>query len=64
MTTYSVIRFYRDQSRELKATGLTLEAAQAHCSDPESSSETARSVEAKLRTRLFGPWFDGYTAED
>lgn len=41
-------------------TGLTLEEAQAHCSDPESSSRTAKSSKARARTRRYGAWFDGY----
>lgn len=42
-------------------TQLTLEEAQAHCSDPETSSRTATSSEARARTKRYGPWFDGYT---
>lgn len=65
MITYRVIRFYRDRDvNEVIAAGLALDAAQALCSDPESSSVTAVSAEAKLRTSLYGPWFDGYTAEE
>lgn len=43
------------------ATGLTLEQAQDHCKDPETSSSTASSSKAKARTRKYGRWFDGYT---
>lgn len=41
-------------------TGLSLEEAQAHCRDPESSWKTATSATARRRTRDRGPWFDGY----
>ena len=65
MTTYKIVRFYQDpdQSNEHVASGLTLEEAQAHCEDPESSSETATGDKAWLRTRFCGPWFEGYTEE-
>lgn len=59
---YKIVRMYRDHP-ELKRTikkRLTLEEAQAHCHDPETSSSTATSREAKARTAKCGPWFDGY----
>jgi hypothetical protein len=40
--------------------GLTLEQAQAHCRNPESSSRTAISSVARRRTKTSGPWFDAY----
>jgi len=48
--TYKIIRFYKDhyRNRVIKR-GLTLEEAQAHCSDP--------------KTRKEGVWFDGYAKE-
>lgn len=62
-TRYKIVRFYRDNDdlngTEIK-TGLTLAEAQAHCGDPETSSSTATSDEAKARTDAYGPWFDGY----
>jgi hypothetical protein len=60
--SYHIIRSYRDRpgrGRIIKR-GLTLEEARAHCNDPETSSSTATSSEARKRTRQFGPWFDGY----
>ena len=41
--------------------GLTLEEAQAHCSNPETSSSTCQRATNVRRTRERGEWFDGYT---
>jgi hypothetical protein len=59
---YNVIRFYRDAypRRRIIDSGLTLAEAQAHCSNPETSSSTAAGKVAKARTRRLGAWFDGY----
>lgn len=63
---YKILRFYRDQpglsNRTIKR-GLTLEEAQAHCHDPETSSKTATLARARRRTYRYGPWFDGYTED-
>lgn len=64
MTTYKIIRFFRDSARrDVIAKGLTLEQAQAHCMDPETSSSTCTSSLGQWRTERFGPWFDGWTEE-
>lgn len=61
---YTVVRGFRDSDRHtVVARGLTLEQAQAHCSDPQASSRTATGHDATARTARYGPWFDGYTAE-
>jgi hypothetical protein len=62
---YKVVRHYETASinRRVIASGLTLEQAQAHCSDPETSSETAKSKVARARTRRLGRWFDAYYSE-
>jgi len=62
MGTYKVVRFYFDRPgyRRTIRRGLTLAEAQTHCSDPETSSSTATSAEARRRTQRLGPWFDGY----
>lgn len=58
---YKIVRhFFRGGTRTIK-TGLTLEQAQAHCKDPETSSSTARKPHNRRRTQRLGPWFDGYT---
>lgn len=64
MKTYKIVRLFRDSGRSVVIkTGLTLEQAQAHCSDPETNSSTCTKKAGKQRTRRSGPWFDGYKAE-
>jgi hypothetical protein len=66
VTKYKIIRFYKDDedlNRTVVARGLTLDQAQAHCKDPETSGTTAAQAESVERTRLHGPWFDGYEQE-
>lgn len=65
MTTYKIVRFYRNAGirRRVIETGLTLAQAQAHCNDPQTSSSTATNKVARDRTRRIGPWFDGYEKE-
>lgn len=62
--TYKIVRMFRDgrNPRVIKR-GLTLDQAQAHCRDPETSSSTATSARGKRYTRLWGQWFDGYEEE-
>lgn len=58
---YKIVRYYyRSRNRRTIDRGLTLEEAQAHCKNPETSSKTATSSAAKAVTRRQGPWFDGY----
>ncbi len=59
---YKIIRHYqRGHFRHrVIETRLTLEQAQEHCRNPETSSRTATSYRARERTRRCGPWFDGY----
>jgi hypothetical protein len=46
---YKIVRFYRDDTpAEVKATGLTLEQAQAHCRRDDTHGDG---------------WFDGYEKE-
>lgn len=61
MNTYKIIRHYKHSNRKRTiARGLTLEQAQAHCHDEETSSSTCRTARAKAITARNGPWFDGY----
>ena len=60
---YKIIRSYfsdRWPSRTVTS-DLTLEEAQAHCQDPETSSRTCTKSRNTRRTRERGAWFDGYT---
>ena len=43
--------------------GLTLEQAQEHCNDKETSSQTCTNYHGKIRTKNKGSWFDGYTSQ-
>lgn len=62
--TYAVRRFYmEDSDSEVVAEGLSLDEAQEHCRDPETSSSTAKSKDALARTQERGPWFEGYEEE-
>lgn len=65
MKTFEIHRHYQSEDwvTETIETGLTLEEAQAHCSDPETSSSTCTEPENVARTEERGPWFDGYTEE-
>jgi hypothetical protein len=62
---YKIVRGYFDRQypRRTIAKGLTLEEAQAHCRDPETSSRTCRKAANVRRTRERGAWFDGYERE-
>ena len=57
---YKVIRFFFNGGKRVVKRGLTLEQAQAHCQDPETSSSTCRLAVNRRRTKQRGPWFDGY----
>lgn len=64
MTSYQITRhFQRDWQSETILTDLTLEEAQEHCSDPETSSSTCEEEDGLALTRERGNWFDGYTEE-
>jgi hypothetical protein len=59
---FQIIRYHQDSDIEsivLKTVG-TLEQAQEHCNDPETSSRTCTSRQATTYTEHNGPWFDGY----
>ena len=60
-----IIRFYSNPSipNRTVQTGLTLEQAQHHCSDPNSSYKTCTTKTGRARTKANGPWFDGYTKQ-
>jgi hypothetical protein len=59
---FQIIRYHQDSDIEsivLKTVG-TLEQAQEHCNDPETSSRTCREPAACDYTEIYGSWFDGY----
>lgn len=60
--TYDIVRFYfnRPGYAQVIKRNVSLHQARAHCSDPETSSSTARLADGLNRTRRYGPWFDGY----
>lgn len=60
MERYKIVRGYFRGGRRVIERGLTLEEAQAHCNNPETSSRTCQKAPNKARTRRMGPWFDGY----
>ena len=61
---YAIKRLYfKDSSRRYNRvikSGLTLEEAQTHCSDPETSSSTCTRADRRRITAQRGPWFDSY----
>lgn len=64
--SYKIFRSYFEDSKhptEVIVEGLTLEEAQAHCGDSETSSKTCTEAEGVARTERCGPWFDGYDEE-
>lgn len=63
MNTYKIVRSYHpaeDKPDKLIKTGLTLEEAQSHCRDPETSSNTASPETCAASP---GQWFDSYDEE-
>lgn len=63
--SYKIVRMYQDSNKPRRTIkrGLTLDQAARHCSDPETSSRTCKKAANKHRTRIHGPWFDGYSEE-
>ncbi len=57
---YEIVRFFIDGTQRVIKKGLTLEEAQEHCSDPETSSATCESSYRKRYTKKHGGWFDGF----
>jgi hypothetical protein len=61
-TKYAIYRIYATAPSKLIKSGLTLEQAQAHCKDPETSSSTCSHQTAITETDKF--WFDTYEVDD
>jgi len=57
MSTYKIVRFYRDSEHpdhhKVIDTGLSLDQAQDHCNDSDTSEHDSEGV----------LWFDGYYQE-
>ena len=72
MPTYTIKRIYEDgRSPRVIKRGVTLEKARAHCSDPETSSITAKAPRgcggnSEIIAAWHGEnmhWFDSYEEE-
>jgi len=65
LMAYKIVRMYMNAnvSNRIIARGLTLEEAQKHCKDPETSSTTCTKNTNKRRTKKYGSWFDGFMEE-
>lgn len=65
MPTYQIIRYSFDGGNRVIQTGLTLEEAQEHCADPETSSRTCsgKTADDEIINGGNTVWFDGYTEE-
>jgi hypothetical protein len=57
---YNIVRLYFKGGKRLIQARVTLAEAQAHCSDPETSSATCTHAAGRRRTRIMGLWFDAY----
>ena len=67
---YKIIRFFKHDdnsiSQRVIKRNLTLEEAQRHCQDPETSSSTCSEASIKrektaCKYKSMREWFDGYT---
>ena len=61
--TYRILRNYFHGTPRTIKRGLTLNEAQLHCSDPETSSSTCTNSVGKSRTKRLGSWFDSFTED-
>ncbi len=57
MVRYKIVRQRFNGNNTTIKKGLTLEEAQAHCQDPETSGSTCSNLSKR------GDWFDSYTEE-
>lgn len=63
MRIYKIIRYFFLRENETIFESLSLEEAQKHCNNPETSSKSCKSKESRAITEKHGPWFDGYVRE-
>jgi hypothetical protein len=66
MQKYKIVRHYLNGKLTKRTinTGLTLEQAQEHCGDKETSSRTCKKYAGRKRTERYGAWFDGYSEDN
>ena len=59
---YTIRRFFFDSNRSSRVIerGLTLEEAQSHCNNIQTSSSTCTAADKLRYTKRVGKWFDGY----
>ena len=57
---YRIVRKYQNGHKRTIFTTNSLEVAQKHCRDPETSSRTCRLHAGIRRTQHYGEWFDVY----
>lgn len=60
MSKYKIVRFFSNRGKVTIRTNVTLEQAQWHCNNPETSSTTCTKAVNRARTARYGAWFDGY----
>ncbi len=65
---YKIVRFSFNGSKRTMIRGLSLEQAQAHCCDPQTSSRTCTTPRGKRTKTMIArhnqsPWFHGYVEE-
>ena len=58
-----IIEFREKGKNEQIKSDLTLEEAQEHCQDPETSSKTCKAPHLRGKKNKIGEWFHGYTRE-
>jgi hypothetical protein len=60
---FKIVRFFQSGRKRTVKRVPTEALAQEHCNDPETSSSTCTKAAGKRRTKICGPWFDGYQEE-
>ena len=61
---YAIVRKHFHGDDKVIKKGLTLEEAQNHINDPETSSSTCEGKESMEYTKEYGEWFDIYYEEN
>lgn len=63
MTTYKIIRFFKNHDKRVIRIGLSLKEAQKHCGNKETSCFTCVKPANKKYSEKMGIWLDGYEKE-